>query len=170
MPLPVSAATEPPAAAPMPRMTVCPDAGHAASSCRQHDRPRVATKDPLKRRAARRPPSPGTARRFSPADSHRLPRRITPSMIVISTPRPTLRGAGSFLTGGGVACAGDLGNVGLKVPLRPPIVNHSHFLGLGYHSRRALGGPRSTSQARATAPHSADMSLTSYPGDSILPS
>ena len=65
-------------------MTVCPDAGHASSSCRQHDRPRVATQDPLKRQAARRPPSPGTARRFNPADSHRLPRRITPSMIVIS--------------------------------------------------------------------------------------
>ena len=29
------------------RMTVCPDAGHAASSSRHHDRPRVATQDPL---------------------------------------------------------------------------------------------------------------------------
>ena len=36
-------------------------------------------------------------------------------MIVISTTRPTLRGNGSFLAGGGVACAGDFGNVGLRV-------------------------------------------------------
>ncbi len=92
---------------------------------------------PAQAPAARRPPSPGTARRFNPADSYRLPRPTTPSVIVISTPRTTLRGAGSCLAGRGVACAGDLGNVGLKVlsqrdgtlciPLRPSIVIDSHF-------------------------------------------